>query len=389
MLFCWCLITVPFLAAEDKKEPASQGLPASIKVGDKAPELKPGKWLQGGPITIEPGKCYMVEFWATWCGPCVASIPHLEKLHRKYKDKGFIIIGMNAGETDEKKVQAFLNKRKDEMTYAVAFPGADYPKTSNWLNPAGQNGIPCSFLIDKNGNIAAITHPIFINDEAVEAFLSGKPIKTILAAAEEKATRHYGQLADMTEQLRKAQLKNDWQTFEKTLVQMEKDFPENKTESTIARLELAVGKKDVSATMDTVRKLIRDDNEITAYALEVATVGAVPFSKENLQELKSLAQKALAEIKAEKDIDDFSIIMGTTPLSRVLFLEGDTKGAIAALDAIKLKSADDESAIINKVREALKNSFKNGTMPADFIKLFNQVAEEEVRKLQKKETPGN
>src|SRR6185436_1636477 len=75
---------------------------ATLKVGDAAPKLQIAKWVQGEPVKeLAPGTTYIVEFWATWCGPCRETIPHLNALHEKFKDKGLVVIGQNIWEEDE------------------------------------------------------------------------------------------------------------------------------------------------------------------------------------------------------------------------------------------------------------------------------------------------
>src|SRR5688572_14083984 len=97
---------------------------AALNVGDPAPKLAIAKWAQGEPVKeFDSSKVYVVEFWATWCGPCIKSIPHLNELHEKFKDKGLVVIGQNLGE-NEGKVAPFIEKMGDKMTYRVAIEDA-------------------------------------------------------------------------------------------------------------------------------------------------------------------------------------------------------------------------------------------------------------------------
>ncbi len=151
----------------------------TLKVGDPAPKLQTGKWVQGDPVKdFQKGKAYIVEFWATWCGPCRASIPHLNEIYEKYKDKGLVVIGQNCWEHDDAEVAPFVKKMGDKMTYRVALDD----KSSNekgkmaetWMAAAGRKGIPSAFLINTKGVVAWIGHPMELTDDAIQDALAGK-----------------------------------------------------------------------------------------------------------------------------------------------------------------------------------------------------------------------
>jgi thiol-disulfide isomerase/thioredoxin len=157
-----------FVHADDKKQPdkpKADKPEASLKVGDPAPKLKADKWLQGSEVTeFASGKIYVVEFWATWCGPCIVMMPHMSEMQAEYKDKGVTFIGYSAKDPNntEEKVAAFVTKRGPKLGYTFAY--SDNRDTYDaYMKAAGRGGIPCSYVVDKTGKIAFIGHPMFLD----------------------------------------------------------------------------------------------------------------------------------------------------------------------------------------------------------------------------------
>jgi thiol-disulfide isomerase/thioredoxin len=152
---------------------------AKLKVGDPAPPIAVSKFVKGDPVEkFDPGKVYVMEFWATWCGPCIQAIPHVTELQKKYKDKGLVVIGTSVWEreADQSKVEPFVEKMGDKMDYVVAMDdrsdGGKGKMADTWLAAAGQNGIPCSFIVDQKGKIAWIGHPMAM-DQVLEKVIAG------------------------------------------------------------------------------------------------------------------------------------------------------------------------------------------------------------------------
>jgi peroxiredoxin len=91
------------------------------------------------------GKIVFVDFWATWCGPCRESIPHLVHLHKKYSEKGFEIIGVSVDKNGVDPVRRFAESL--DIPYPIVIAPADLDKQY------GVSALPTGFLIDKDGRI--------------------------------------------------------------------------------------------------------------------------------------------------------------------------------------------------------------------------------------------
>jgi thiol-disulfide isomerase/thioredoxin len=160
-------------AVEKQPEPEAEVAQADggmLAVGSPAPKLTVQEFVKGKAVSkFEKGKVYVVELWATWCPPCLDSIPHLTELQKKYAD--ITVIGVSVSD-DPEKVKSFVEDMGDKMDYRVA-TDLDNAMAKNWLQAAGLNGIPTAFIVDKKGKIAWIGHPMEM-DKPLEEIRSGK-----------------------------------------------------------------------------------------------------------------------------------------------------------------------------------------------------------------------
>jgi len=103
--------------------------------------------LDGQDLTLSQlrGKVVLLDFWATWCGPCRESIPHLVQLHKNYRERGFELLGMNVDKGDKEAVRRFVQSM--DIPYPVVTTPEDVVRSY------GVTGIPVTVLLDKQGKI--------------------------------------------------------------------------------------------------------------------------------------------------------------------------------------------------------------------------------------------
>jgi thiol-disulfide isomerase/thioredoxin len=144
----------------------------AAELGNPAEPLQISTWIKGKPVDLAAGKgkqVFVIEFWATWCPPCRASIPHLTELQKKFKDVPFVGIS----DEDQTTVKKFVEKMGDKMDYTVAVD-KDRKTSAAYMGAFGIDGIPHAFIVDKQGRVVWHGHPMTDLERSLEEIVAGK-----------------------------------------------------------------------------------------------------------------------------------------------------------------------------------------------------------------------
>jgi thiol-disulfide isomerase/thioredoxin len=353
---------------------------AGLKIGDPAPATRPETMLQGEAVKdFQKGEVYVFECWASWCGPCVAAIPHLNQLHKQMGKKGVIITGVNVWESERDAASAqrakdFLKAQGDKMSYRVAIGGKAFIK--DWLEAAEVNGIPHAFVVAE-GKIAWTGHPAQLTAEMLGDILTGTPLAAAPPVADKIPQRRLSKPAvpagtapndpEMAaaqaklDALSEAMRARDWDAAEKALPAAAGVLPKQEGQELRDSIEAQIGlaRGDPTKFYAQLQKVadeeFDDPESLNEIAWRLLTMKAFA-QKPNL----ALAEKcAVQSVKLTKEEHPDKL----DTLARLRWLQGKKEEAIR----LQIKSVDKAEA--GPMREALQKTLdamlKGVLPPAD------------------------
>ena len=153
----------------------------ALMVGDRAPGIAVDDWITGRAVMqwpkeeTSPGNrpVVVLEFWALWCGPCLAGMPHLTELQAKYGPDRLLIAGVTSPDRNNNiaAVREYVMRSPERIGYSIGWD-IDRRTWKAYMEPAGRKAIPCAFVIDRDRRIAWIGHPARM-DAALDAVVGG------------------------------------------------------------------------------------------------------------------------------------------------------------------------------------------------------------------------
>ena len=353
---------------------------AGLKVGDPAPATRPEAMLQGEAVKeFKKGEVYVFECWASWCGPCVAAIPHLDELHKKMGKKGVVITGVNVWEAERDAASAqrakdFLKAQGDKLSYRVAIGGKAFIK--DWLEAAEVNGIPHAFVV-ADGKVAWMGHPMQLSPEIIGDILTGTPLAAAAPIADKIPQRRLSKPAvpatktpgdpEMAaaqaklDALSEAMGRRDWDAAEKALPAAAGVLPPQEGKELRESIEAQIGlaRGDPTKFYAQLAKLADEEFDDAEAMNEIAWRLLTMKSFEKIRNLPLAEKCAVQAVKLTKEEHPDKL----DTLARLRWLQGKKEEAIR----LQIKSVDkaEPGQMRAELQKTLDAMLKGVLPPAD------------------------
>jgi thiol-disulfide isomerase/thioredoxin len=332
---------------------------ARLRIGDPAPKLQVAKWVQGDPVkAFDTNHVYIVEFWATWDGPCRGSIPHLNDLSQKFKDRGIITIGQDVWEEDEGVVAPLVKKMGDQMTYHVALDDKSSETKGamalTWMDGADRDSIPSAFIVNQQGRIAWIGHPMALDEKILADIIAGRFDIAAFAVEYERQNQFEIRGMELKRNLKQALKNEDWDVADTALADLRKEGFGAGSNLEIARFYILLGRKNYAEAYKFGEFLSDADPDNAMFQNSIAwTIATRPGMKK-----RDLALAEKAALRANMATQGKEPIVLVT-LARVQFMTGKTNEAVATEQKAVDAAPDDMKAYLKK----FLTDYQQGKLP--------------------------
>lgn len=328
--------------------PATAQDEVTLRIGDPAPPVKYSKWLKGTPVESFTGDgLYVMEFWATWCGPCKAAMPHLTELQKEYEGKAtFIGVGVwekvKEGQPYESSlpmVTKYVEGNTANMGYSVIADNNDQFMGNNWLKAAGQNGIPSTFII-KDQKIIWMGHPLALDTTLPKIINGSYNMQSFKTAYEKRAEASRKQMAGMKAAMEPVTAALKAKDYKKAFELMEK------------------AKAD-----QPILKISMDNLKFTTLLKDFSQEEAIAFATEWAKDFKSAPSYVLMGVNEEEGLSKNTYLWAaknfestnTAPANPMVY---------NLLASVYAKSGDYTNAVLNqeKAIDGAKTALKEGKL---------------------------
>jgi thiol-disulfide isomerase/thioredoxin len=331
-------------------------LPKLLGPGDPAPSIAELVSVSGEKLErFEPGTIYVIDFWATWCGPCIKAMPHMSELAKKYKDKNVRVHGISIWETEMRADKTLVDRVRDfvqtseTIAYPISYGGDNGDLARRWMNGAGRSTIPTVFVIDKEGKIAWIGHPMMGLDDALAKIVAGTfdPAKEQEAAKQREDNRQIGMR--MATRLQQRVQAKDWDAALEIADNIIEIDPVMFAPTSVAKMRILVKEiKDAKLAKEWGNVSVEKFKGSSLALREQARL--LLESEGDLRDLelaRRLAEAAVAAAPAD-ETETFLV------LASVQAAAGDNAGARATLELARGKASDVDKEVIRSRLESLK-----------------------------------
>lgn len=265
---------------------ASIGNADDLTIGSKAPSIDIEHWVQNGdgkfaPVKdFESGKVYIIEFWATWCGPCRAAMPHISQLQDKYASRGVTVVSVSDEDLDT--VKEFLGQEEGGKTFGditknyCLTTDPDGSVYEDYMKAANQNGIPTAFIVGKTGQIEWIGHPMEI-DQPLEEVVTDKWNRDAYAAEMKEMQALQTKLQEVIPLLQGGKMDEAIEMLDKWIGESESKKMAERLEDIKGRILMQTGDKRSVEPFKKMVEKVKDNaqglNELAWFVVELAQRG--------------------------------------------------------------------------------------------------------------------